>query len=74
MSEAQVQRTAKLANGHQIPLIGFGTYQLQGEACKTSIREAIAVGYRQFDTAQFCELRLELAIFSISFALWRAWV
>ncbi len=36
-----------------IPKIGLGTYQLRGEKCSTAILEALDVGYRLIDTAQF---------------------
>lgn len=43
-----------LANGVQIPCVGFGTYKNTDPAeCLSSVREALAVGYRHIDTAQF---------------------
>ncbi len=48
----------KIIHDHQIqienhffPMVGFGTYPLQGEVCEKSIRTAFEVGYRCFDTA-----------------------
>lgn len=44
--------TKKLSNGVQIPVLGFGVYQIWDEAtCVQSVREAIDTGYRLFDTA-----------------------
>ena len=42
----------KLANGVEIPCLGFGTWQaLNGEVAILSVKEAIAAGYRHIDTA-----------------------
>ena len=43
-----------LANGVTIPCVGFGTYKNTDPAeCLSSVREALAAGYRHIDTAQF---------------------
>ncbi len=39
-------------NGFQIPLIGLGTWTLQGRNCTRLVEQAIRVGYRHIDTAQ----------------------
>ncbi len=41
----------KLSDGTSIPAIGFGTWQLEGSTCSDSVKEALKVGYRHFDTA-----------------------
>lgn len=42
-----------LANGHQIPKLGFGTWELKdGEETYQAVRAALEVGYRHIDTAQ----------------------
>jgi diketogulonate reductase-like aldo/keto reductase len=42
----------KLNNGTEIPCIGFGTWQTpDGEVAVSSVKEAIAAGYRHIDTA-----------------------
>lgn len=41
-----------LNNGVQMPLIGFGTFMLEGEICKNAVTEAIKNGYRMIDTAE----------------------
>lgn len=47
-----MKNTFKLANGTQIPAVGFGTYKVpDGEVTYTSVKEAIACGYRHIDTA-----------------------
>uniref|UniRef100_A0A914X700 NADP-dependent oxidoreductase domain-containing protein n=1 Tax=Plectus sambesii TaxID=2011161 RepID=A0A914X700_9BILA len=50
---AIVGGTYKLNSGHEIPLIGFGTYQIKGqEAISVSIDAALGAGYRLIDTAK----------------------
>lgn len=44
--------TLKLYNGVEIPVNGFGVYQISKEDCKASVLEALKVGYRHIDTAQ----------------------
>lgn len=41
-----------LNNGISMPLIGFGTFMLGGEACKNAVAAAIQSGYRMIDTAE----------------------
>ena len=38
--------------GMQIPVLGFGTYQLTGDTCVDAVKKALAMGYRHIDTAQ----------------------
>ncbi|WP_081582925.1 aldo/keto reductase [Corynebacterium timonense] len=40
-----------LNDGHDLPLIGAGTYKLVGEDVGTIVRTAIELGYRHIDTA-----------------------
>uniref|UniRef100_A0A914X0G3 NADP-dependent oxidoreductase domain-containing protein n=1 Tax=Plectus sambesii TaxID=2011161 RepID=A0A914X0G3_9BILA len=50
---AIVGGTYKLNSGHEIPLVGFGTYQIKGqEAISVSIDAALGAGYRLIDTAK----------------------
>ncbi|MDP2205364.1 MAG: aldo/keto reductase [Alphaproteobacteria bacterium] len=39
----------------KIPALGFGTWQLKGEACTHSVLKALEIGYRHIDTAQIYE-------------------
>lgn len=39
------------ANGAKIPVLGFGTWTLRGEQCASLVERAIALGYRNIDTA-----------------------
>ena len=44
--------THTLANGNQIPSIGFGTWQLEnGPIATKAVLDALACGYRMIDTA-----------------------
>ena len=38
-------------NGLEIPRIGLGTYELQGQRCRDAVAAALAAGYRHIDTA-----------------------
>jgi 2,5-diketo-D-gluconate reductase A len=45
-------QTIKLNNGVEMPLLGFGVYQVpDAEECERSVLEAIHAGYRLIDTA-----------------------
>ncbi len=37
--------------GVKLPLVGFGTWELKGEACVRAVSTAYELGYRHFDTA-----------------------
>lgn len=52
MEERQMQ-TVKLNNGIEIPILGFGTYQITDpKEAEQAVIDAIKVGYRHIDTAQ----------------------
>ena len=40
------------AGGARIPKLGLGTWQLEGQACRETVAEALSLGYRHLDTAQ----------------------
>lgn len=45
-------QTVKLNNGVEMPILGFGVYQIEDlEVCEQSVYEAIRAGYRSIDTA-----------------------
>lgn len=44
--------TVQLNNGIEMPVLGFGVYQIVPEACERCVLDAIGVGYRSIDTAQ----------------------
>ena len=43
--------TAALPGGGHVPLLGFGTWQLEGTEAYESTRAALEIGYRHIDTA-----------------------
>lgn len=45
-------RLIKLNNGVEMPILGFGTYQIPADEAERVVSEAIEVGYRSIDTAQ----------------------
>ncbi len=48
--------TTRLANGTEIPLLGFGTYKLEeGAEVERAVSDALEIGYRHIDTAAFYE-------------------
>ena len=48
-----MMQTITLNNGVQMPLVGFGTYQIiDPDECERSVATAIEAGYRLIDTAQ----------------------
>lgn len=40
------------AQGVDVPALGFGTYPMKGERCRTAVQQALETGYRHVDTAQ----------------------
>ncbi|MCQ4194763.1 aldo/keto reductase [Streptomyces parvulus] len=44
-------RTVTLNNGVEMPLLGFGVYQIPAEDTERAVSEALAAGYRLLDTA-----------------------
>lgn len=45
-------RTVTLNNGVEMPIIGYGVYQVSPEECERCVSDALSVGYRMIDTAQ----------------------
>ena len=46
------EQTVQLNSGQRMPLLGLGTYALQGRVAEEAILQAVDLGYRLFDTAQ----------------------
>lgn len=44
--------TIKLSNGVEMPVLGYGVFQVSPEECERCVSDAINVGYRLIDTAQ----------------------
>ncbi|MBR1644636.1 MAG: aldo/keto reductase [Bacteroidales bacterium] len=42
----------KLSNGVEMPLLGYGVFQVSPEECERCVADALSVGYRLVDTAQ----------------------
>ena len=51
MTPRTSQDSVLLPGGTSIPLIGFGTWELQGADAYNGVRAALDVGYRHIDTA-----------------------
>lgn len=45
------QSTINLRSGHQMPIMGLGTWQLRGEECVRAVGMALELGYRMIDTS-----------------------
>ena len=45
-------QTVKLNNGVEMPILGYGVYQVTPEECERCVFDAINAGYRSIDTAQ----------------------
>ena len=45
-------QTVKLNNGIEMPILGYGVFQVSPEECERCVLDAISVGYRLIDTAQ----------------------
>jgi 2,5-diketo-D-gluconate reductase A len=44
--------TAKLSNGVEMPVLGFGVFQIPAEETEQAVIAALEVGYRSVDTAR----------------------
>lgn len=49
-----------LNNGMKIPLLGFGTYQIDASIAERCVLDAINIGYRLIDTAQYYQNEKEI--------------
>lgn len=45
-------QTIKLNNGVEMPILGFGVFQVSPTECEHCVLDAISAGYRLIDTAQ----------------------
>lgn len=45
--------SVKLAGGHDMPMLGIGTWMLSGKACTDAVGTALRIGYRHIDTADY---------------------
>lgn len=51
MTASTSQQNVRLSDGVSIPLVGFGTWQLDGDDAYNGVRAALDIGYRHVDTA-----------------------
>ena len=47
-----MEQFVKLNDGHVMPMIGFGTYQMPKRSTQRCVEDALECGYRHIDTAQ----------------------
>jgi len=52
MPREPTRETTLTVQGITIPKLGFGTWQLEGEACVDAVRDALELGYHHVDTAR----------------------
>ncbi len=52
MSTVSTVPTIKLNDGHEIPQLGFGVFQIPPQDTAQAVTEALEVGYRHIDTAE----------------------
>lgn len=43
--------TKEITDNVEMPMLGLGTWQLTGDACRQSVKNALNIGYRHIDTA-----------------------
>lgn len=48
-----MQNSIRLADGVEMPLVGYGVFKVDPKECERCVRDALSVGYRMIDTAQF---------------------
>lgn len=53
-------KNIELTDGRTVPALGFGTWQITGDACREGVRDALEAGYRHVDTAQFYDNEREV--------------
>ena len=52
LTRSLIMETMKLNNGVEMPMVGFGVFQIADlDLCEKAVEDAISVGYRLFDTA-----------------------
>lgn len=50
-----LQKNLKLNSGYEMPVVGLGTWELEGRTCEEAVRKALDLGYRHIDTAEAYE-------------------
>ncbi|KAG6909855.1 hypothetical protein DXG01_014883 [Tephrocybe rancida] len=54
-STLSLQSQAKLSDGNEIPILGFGTYEMDGDEAYEGVTWALEAGYRHVDSAAWYE-------------------
>lgn len=54
------EKSIRLSSGYSIPLLGYGTWQVEPGECEQAVANAIRVGYRHIDTATLYENEAEV--------------
>jgi len=49
-----------LESGYDMPVFGLGTWEMRGPSCERAVAEAIDIGYRAIDTAEFYENEVQI--------------
>lgn len=44
--------TVKLSSGDELPMMGIGTWNIEGDTVKKSVRAGLEAGYTHVDTAE----------------------
>src|SRR3954452_806760 len=52
MSTSETTQPTLQVQGVTVPKLGFGTWQITGDACYEAVRHALEIGYRHIDTAR----------------------
>ncbi|QUG41742.1 aldo/keto reductase [Psychrobacillus sp. INOP01] len=55
-------KTVQLNNGVEIPILGFGVFQIPAEDTEQAVSDAIKAGYRHIDTAQSYMNEMEVGL------------
>lgn len=58
---SSMKTTLSLNTGVEIPILGYGTWQLKGDECMRSTAKALEIGYRHIDTAAMYDNHAEIA-------------
>ncbi|KZT20484.1 Aldo/keto reductase [Neolentinus lepideus HHB14362 ss-1] len=53
MPSLHLQSKLKLRDGNEIPILGFGTYELDGRDAYNAVKWALEAGYRHIDSAEW---------------------
>src|SRR5688572_20407714 len=51
MTDTVPRTTVELSSGAAMPVLGFGTWELEGQVAQEAVRTALEAGYRHLDTA-----------------------